>query len=70
MKGCNMNFKLLVVLLLLIGTVIFTAQNHGIVEISFLIWSFKTSRAIIIFSALFAGFILGWITSFVKRKKK
>lgn len=65
----HMSFKLLVVLLLLLATVIFTAQNHETVEIAFLVWSFMTSRAIIIFSALLAGFILGWITSFLRRKK-
>lgn len=65
-----MNLKWIVVFVLVIVTIIFTTQNHETVEIAFLFWSFRTSRAIIIFTALFTGFIFGWVFSFMKKRKK
>ena len=63
-----MHWKWLLVLVLLVFLVIFTAQNYEIVEIQFLFWSFETSRAIIIFSTLAIGLLIGWITSLIGRK--
>ena len=62
-----MNWKWILVITLLLLLVIFTAQNYQIVKIRFLFWSFQTSRAIIMFSTLFMGIVIGWITSLVKR---
>jgi len=65
-----MNWKWIVVLILLLLLVIFTAQNYDVVQIKFLFWSFQTSRAIIIFSSLFIGVIIGWIISFVGKSAR
>jgi len=62
-----MNWRWVFILILLLLLVIFTAQNYEIVEIKFLLWSFKTSRAIIIFSMLFIGVFMGWLTAFIKK---
>jgi len=59
-------WKWIVVIILLLFLVIFTAQNHEAVKIQFLFWSFQTSRAIIIFSSLVIGFIIGAIISIKK----
>lgn len=62
-----MNWKWTVILILLLLLVIFTAQNYEIVKIQFLFWSFQTSRAIVIFTTLIVGILIGWISSFIKR---
>ena len=62
-----MNWKIALVLILLLLLIIFTVQNYEIVQISFLFWSFQTSRAIIIFIPLVVGFIIGWSVSFIKK---
>jgi len=58
-----MNWKWVVVLTLLLLLVIFTVQNYEVVKIQFLLWSFQTSRALVIFLALTIGFIIGAIIS-------
>lgn len=63
MKG-----KLIFILVLLLLLAIFTAQNYEVVKVQFLFWSFKTSRAIIIFSSLILGFITGVIVTLIKKK--
>lgn len=62
-----MNWKWLLVSILLLLLVIFTAQNYQIVEIKFLFWSFKTSRAIILFSTLLTGIVTGWVTTLIRK---
>lgn len=64
-----MNWKWILILILLLFLVIFTSQNYEVVKIQFLFWSFKTSRALIIFSTLLIGIVIGWITSFIKKGK-
>lgn len=65
-----MNWKWAIVLILMLVLVIFTAQNYEVVKIQFLLWSFETSRALIIFIALVVGFIIGSIVSFAGRKRE
>ena len=65
-----MNWKWMLVLILLLLLVIFTAQNYEAVEIRFLFWSFTTSRAIVLFSTLVVGFIIGWIVSLVVKREE
>jgi uncharacterized integral membrane protein len=60
-----MNWKIALVIILLLLLVIFTAQNYEVVEIKFLVWSLKTSRALIIFSTLCIGVIIGWVISVI-----
>ncbi|MFH1458304.1 MAG: LapA family protein [Candidatus Omnitrophota bacterium] len=63
-----MNWKWILILVLLLFLVIFTTQNYEVVRIKFLFWSFQTSRAIIIFSTLFIGILIGWFISLIKRQ--
>jgi uncharacterized integral membrane protein len=65
-----MNWRLLVVLAMLVLLVIFVIQNYVVVEINFLFWSFKISRALIIFVALAIGFISGWVISLISRGRQ
>lgn len=64
-----MNWKLLVAAFLLLLVVIFAVQNYDVVEIKFLFWSFRASRAIIIFLTLILGFVLGWIISLIPKRE-
>jgi uncharacterized integral membrane protein len=58
-----MNVKGIVILILLVALVIFTAQNYEVVEVRFLVWSFVTSRALVIFAAMAMGVVIGWLTA-------
>jgi len=60
-----MNWKWIIVLILMMLLVIFTTQNYEVVNLQFLLWSFSTSRAIIVFGTLIVGIIIGWISSFI-----
>ena len=64
-----MNWKIVLVMTLLLIVVIFTAQNYEMVEIKFLFWTFASSRAIVLFLTLCIGVAVGWIISFVTRKE-
>ena len=63
-----MNWKWVLILILLLLLVIFTAQNYEVVQIRFLFWSFQTSRAIVVFSTLCIGIIIGWISSVIVKR--
>lgn len=65
-----MNWKWVAVLVLLLFLVIFAVQNYEVVHIKFLFWAFKTSRAIVIFSTLCTGVIIGWISFYLWNKKE
>ena len=58
-----MNWKIILVIVLLSLLVIFTVQNYEVVEVKFLIWSLTASRVLIIFSTFCAGLIIGWVVS-------
>ena len=64
-----MNWKAVLILILLLLAVIFTAQNHEVVKIKFLFWSFEASRAIILFLTMVIGIIIGLAVSFIARKE-
>lgn len=63
-----MNWKWYLIFISLVILVIFTTQNYQAVQVQFLFWSFKTSRAIVISSTLLIGIIFGWIISNKRRK--
>jgi len=63
------NWKWIVIFILLLILVIFATQNYEIVEIKFLLWSFKTSRAIIIISTFLIGILTGCGATFVRKSK-
>lgn len=63
-----MHWKLIIILILLPLLVILALQNYGVVNVKFLLWSFKTSKAIVILFSLLAGFIIGWLFSLINRR--
>ncbi len=65
-----MKMKLIFISILLLILVVFVVQNYETVKIQLLFWSFTTSRAIIIFSSLFMGIIIGLIISFIGKSSK
>ena len=66
-----MRIKLILGVVLLLATLIFTVQNSATVDVKFLLWKFSTSLALVIFSSLASGFIVGWaITSALRLKGK
>jgi uncharacterized integral membrane protein len=59
-----MNFKLILGAVLLLAALVFSVQNAGAVDVTFLAWKSSTSLALVICGALAAGLIGGWaITS-------
>jgi uncharacterized integral membrane protein len=56
----NMNAKLVLALLLMGMAVVFVIQNVAMVEVGFLGWRFSLSSALLIFSTLTIGFVMGW----------
>ena len=66
-----MRVKLLLGVLLLLATLVFTVQNAGVVDVKFLGWTFSTSLALVIFTTLTSGLIGGWaVTSALRLKRK
>ena len=64
------NVKLTLALILSGLIVLFTLQNAEIVELRLLLWKLSMPRALMIFSLLVVGIILGWILSELKRHKR
>lgn len=54
------NLRLILLLALLGVLVLFVVQNSEALDLQFLIWSFETRRAVLIFAVLVFGFALGW----------
>lgn len=64
-----MSWKWILVVLVLIVLIIFSAQNYEVVTIQFLFWSFKTSGTIVIFITLLIGMVMGGSVSLLMRGK-
>jgi uncharacterized integral membrane protein len=64
-----MNYKMPLVIILLLLVVIFTLQNTEQVNISFLLWHITLSRALMIFLVLATGLLAGWILGTVQCRK-
>ena len=58
----NMNYKLLLILVISGLAVLFIIQNVTVVEIRFLLWSVQMSRSLLIFILLAIGMIIGWVS--------
>lgn len=62
-----MNFKMIVILMLLALAALFIIQNVAMVEIQFLFWSMQMSRSMLIFMLLVIGVVIGWfLHSYIK----
>jgi len=55
------NGKMLGIIVLLLGVVVFTLQNTEQVQVRFLFWQFGASRALMLFIVLAVGFVSGWL---------
>ena len=66
----EMNYKLILVIVLAGLAVSFIIQNVTVVELNFLFWTLSMSRALLLFLVLSTGIILGWLlNSYFKRTK-
>ncbi|MBU4306194.1 MAG: LapA family protein [Candidatus Omnitrophica bacterium] len=63
-----MNWKWVLVIVLMVILFIFALQNHEAMNIRFLLWSLHTSQAIVIFSSLITGVIVGMLLSLLRKK--
>jgi len=64
-----MRWKFWIIVASMLLLVIFVAQNYESVEIKFLLWSFTTSKAIVLFLTLTVGIIIGWTMALLLNKK-
>ena len=58
--GIEMNYKIIIGLLLAGIAVLFIIQNVPSVELTFLFWTLSMSRALLMVLILSAGIIMGW----------
>jgi len=67
-----MNFKLAAILIISTLAVLFIVQNVAVVDVGFLYWKISMSSALLIFSTLTIGFMLGWFlhSYFLYRRSK
>jgi len=64
---------LIIVLLVLAGVVVFSIQNGKPVMVTFLLWNFEASLAMVILTSVVAGAFMAFIVAFwriVKAKEK
>jgi len=62
-----MNPKLILGVVVLLAALVFSFQNATDVDVKFLVWTFSTSLALVVFATLGAGLIAGWAISSVRR---
>ncbi|MCI0400534.1 MAG: LapA family protein [Gammaproteobacteria bacterium] len=63
-----MRIRIAIGLGLLFLVVLFMLQNTEVVPITFLFWQFPLSRALLIFTLLGVGIIIGWVLHGVARR--
>jgi len=57
-------------ILFIILALIFVFQNMENISVTFLAWSITTSRAVVVFIVLAAGFIAGWAVGSIGRWRR
>lgn len=66
-----MNYKMVIILILVFLAVLFIIQNVALVEVQFLFWSIQMSRSLLMFLLVAIGIIIGWfLHSFFKHRRK
>ena len=65
-----MNFKLLIVLILMLLVAVFSVQNAGMISVRFLLWQFAMSQALVIMLAAICGGLVGLIAGFRTQRRK
>ncbi len=61
--------KVIFILALILLFIIILAQNHYIITLRLLFWRIEMSQIILIALVLFGGFIIGYLTSMLTRKR-
>lgn len=68
----NSNFKLIIILILILATILFLVQNTQVVNITVIFWTYSISVSIVVVSMLIVGILIGWFlksyTSYKNRK--
>lgn len=64
------NYKMPVILILLLLVIVFTLQNSEQVSINFLLWHVTLSRALMIFIFLAIGLVIGWVLGSLQQKNQ
>jgi uncharacterized integral membrane protein len=65
-----MNAKFFLVSVLVGLVAIFIIQNVAVVEIQFLLWSFRMSRSLMMFLLLAIGILIGWfLHAFLRHRR-
>lgn len=65
-----MNYKIVLILILVFLAVLFIIQNVALVEVQFLFWSIQMSRSLLMFLLVAIGIIIGWfLHSFFKHRR-
>ena len=66
-----MNYKVVISIILFVLVQIFIIQNIKVVEIQLIFWTIEMSRALLMFSLLFIGAVIGWLLNgYVHHRKK
>ncbi len=67
----NSNFKLIIILILILVATLFLVQNTQVVNISVIFWTYSMSVSIVIVSMLIVGILIGWfLKSYISYKNK
>ena len=68
--GCQMNFKMILLMIVLCLVVFFLIQNVSAVSVSVFFWQISLSLSLLIFFLLAIGFGIGWfLHSFLSYRK-
>lgn len=71
MKSKLKNPKTIISLVLLVLILIFLIQNlPNNVDVTFLRWTYQLSGTFLILATLIVGFLLGWLTSSLRRRRR
>jgi len=62
--------KLIVMLVLIVLFLIILIQNTQVIDLNLFFWTISMSQIILIVFVLLGGFILGFLTSMLSRKRK
>lgn len=66
-----MNFRVIVIVTLACLAGIFVLQNAAVVEVHFLFWSARLSRALLILFLLVIGALIGWfLRAYLQRRSR
>ena len=67
----NLNFKLIIILFLILVAALFLVQNTQVVDIRIIFWTYSMSVSIVIVLMLIVGILIGWfLRSYISYKNK